>query len=92
MFYAEGAHINWCANGRGEIVLAMHCSSSSNVEWRSLPEQTHNKLVPRLDKIMLDFQALFDESADLEDYAHLPNSTLILCGDKSPAPSRRKEV
>lgn len=44
MFHAEGPHINWCANGRGEIVRATHFSSSSNVEWRSLSESLDDEI------------------------------------------------
>ncbi len=57
--------------------------------WAAMPEKTQCKLLPRLDKAVLDFEALFYEPADLAAYAGLPHSTLILCGDKSPAPSRR---
>lgn len=57
--------------------------------WAATPENTRGKLIHRLDKVALDFQALFDEPADLDDYARISHPTLILCGERSPAPSIR---
>ena len=47
------------------------------------------KLSQKLGKVALDFHALFDEPARLTDYAGLAMPTLLLCGDRSPAPGRR---
>jgi len=57
--------------------------------WARMPKNTRDELVQRLDKVALDFQALFDEPADLNDYAELSHPTLILCAERSPEPSRR---
>lgn len=57
--------------------------------WDAMPHKARMTLCQRLGKVMLDFRALFEEPADLEDYAALPLPTLILCGERSPGPSRR---
>lgn len=57
--------------------------------WDSMPMETRLALAQKLGKVVLDFRALFDEPVELWDYAALTMPTLILCGDRSPAPSRR---
>ncbi len=57
--------------------------------WAALAHEARIKLSQRLGKVALDFQALFEEPAHLADYAALTAPTLILCGERSPAPSRR---
>jgi pimeloyl-ACP methyl ester carboxylesterase len=57
--------------------------------WDAMPHKARMTLSQRLGKVMLDFRALFEEPADLEDYAALSLPTLILCGERSPGPSRR---
>jgi pimeloyl-ACP methyl ester carboxylesterase len=42
-----------------------------------------------LDKVILDFKALLNEPASLEDYATIACPTLILCGEWARRPSRR---
>lgn len=57
--------------------------------WSSVPADVRLKLSRRLGKVALDFRALFEEPASLDDYAALSFPTLIVCGERSPAPSRR---
>jgi pimeloyl-ACP methyl ester carboxylesterase len=57
--------------------------------WDGMPHKARMTLCQRLGKVMLDFRALFEEPADMDDYAALPLPTLILCGERSPGPSRR---
>lgn len=57
--------------------------------WDTMPLEARLKLSRRLAKVVLDFRALFTEPAGLEDYAALTCATLIVCGERSPGPSRR---
>jgi len=57
--------------------------------WESMPHAARAQLSRRLDKVVLDFRALIEEPAELDDYAVLDIPTLIVCGERSPAPSRR---
>ncbi|NIR28488.1 MAG: alpha/beta hydrolase [Gammaproteobacteria bacterium] len=57
--------------------------------WNAMAHDARIKLSQRLGKVALDFQALFEEPADLADYAALTPPTLIVCGQRSPGPSRR---
>ena len=62
---------------------------SGDDAWRSMPRETRIRLGQRAAKIVLDFRALFEEPADLDDYAALEMPALIVCGERSPGPSRR---
>lgn len=57
--------------------------------WQGMARDIRTRLCQRLPKVVLDFRALFDEPADLDDYAQLEMPTLLVCGDRSPGPSRR---
>jgi pimeloyl-ACP methyl ester carboxylesterase len=57
--------------------------------WDAMPVEARVKLSRRLAKVVLDFRALFAEPATLGDYGTLACPTLILCGERSPGPSRR---
>lgn len=57
--------------------------------WSTMSHEARVKMSQRLAKVVLDFRALFDEPATLEDYGTLAHRTLILCGEHSPGPSRR---
>jgi pimeloyl-ACP methyl ester carboxylesterase len=57
--------------------------------WSTMSHEARLKMSQRLAKVVLDFRALFDESATLEDYGTLAHRTLFLCGEHSPGPSRR---
>lgn len=61
---------------------------SGDGAWNAMPPDARLKLSRRLSKVVLDFRALFREPASLADYAALGCPTLILCGEKSPGPSR----
>jgi len=57
--------------------------------WDAMPLEARLKLSRRLAKVVLDFRALFAEPATLADYATLSCATLVVCGERSPGPSRR---
>ena len=57
--------------------------------WQGMPHGARMKLSQRLGKVVLDFRALIEEPAGLAAYAALTMPTLILCGERSPGPSRR---
>lgn len=57
--------------------------------WAAMPHKACMKMCQRLEKVVLDFRALFEEPAGLDDYAALPIPTLILCGQHSPGPSKK---
>jgi pimeloyl-ACP methyl ester carboxylesterase len=57
--------------------------------WEAMPFDARIKLSQRLAKVVLDFRALFEEPAGLDDYAALGLPTLLVCGENSPGPSRR---
>lgn len=57
--------------------------------WRGMPIEARLKISQRLPKVVLDFRALFAETASLDDYAALSFPVLLVCGGLSPGPSRR---
>jgi pimeloyl-ACP methyl ester carboxylesterase len=57
--------------------------------WNAMSREARMRLGKNLSKVVLDFHALFEEPARLEDYGTLSIPTLLLCGDRSPAPSCR---
>lgn len=57
--------------------------------WDAMPAEARLKLSQRLGKVVLDFKALFEEPASIDDYAAIPAPTLLVCGNRSPGPSRR---
>jgi pimeloyl-ACP methyl ester carboxylesterase len=57
--------------------------------WNAMSQKARMKFCKNLSKVVLDFHALFEEPARLKDYAALSIPTLLLCGDRSPAPSCR---
>ena len=57
--------------------------------WDEMHHKAKLKLCQSLAKVALDFHALFEEPVRLADYAGLTVPTLILCGERSPGPSRR---
>jgi len=57
--------------------------------WHGMSHGSRMKLGQCLAKVVLDFRALFEEPADLAAYAALTMPALVLCGERSPGPSRR---
>lgn len=57
--------------------------------WSRMDGEAQTSMSRKLGKVALDFHALTDEPACLEDYAALDHPTLILCGERALAPSRR---
>ena len=62
---------------------------SGDGAWAGMSERAHAAFAPRLAKVALDFQALFEEPAALGDFNGLNLPTVIVRGALSPAPSRR---
>lgn len=56
--------------------------------WRELKPSTQGDLTKRLGKVALDFAAIAAEETSLAAYGRLIMPSLILCGPKSPAPTR----
>lgn len=57
--------------------------------WETMAQDLRARLCQRLPKVVLDFRALFGEPATLDDYRRLDMPTLLVCGTRSPDPSRR---
>lgn len=57
--------------------------------WDAMPHKLQMTLSQTLGKVILDFAALLNEPALLEDYATITCPTLILCGERARRPSRR---
>lgn len=57
--------------------------------WDRTSERARAELSARLPKVALDFRALFHEETELAIYRQIGVPTLLLCGEVSPAPSRR---
>jgi pimeloyl-ACP methyl ester carboxylesterase len=57
--------------------------------WDAMPHKLQMTLCQTLDKVILDFRALFNEPTRPEDYATIACPTLILCGERARNPSRR---
>jgi pimeloyl-ACP methyl ester carboxylesterase len=57
--------------------------------WAAMPEPAQAKMAPRLAKVLLDFRALIHEPCGIEAYAAIALPTLLICGERTRAPSRR---
>ncbi|MDH3474385.1 MAG: alpha/beta hydrolase, partial [Rhodospirillales bacterium] len=80
------------AAARGAHAEAMECFVdywSGQGAWRSLGPAQRCAIAAAAPKVALDFQAVMLEESRALDYAALDVPTLILCGGRSPAPTRR---
>ena len=57
--------------------------------WSGLSERKQSALAKAAPKVALDFWAITSEPACLEDYRQVDLPTLLVCGDRSPLPTRR---
>ena len=57
--------------------------------WGALAEAKRAALLPRLEKVVLDFHAAFEDPARVQDFWPLFMPTLLLQGGRSPLPPRR---
>jgi len=57
--------------------------------WDAMPHKLQMTLSQTLHKVILDFGAVLNEPASLQDYATIACPTLILCGEWARRPSRR---
>jgi pimeloyl-ACP methyl ester carboxylesterase len=62
---------------------------SGESAWSAMSRDTRVTMSKRLGKVVLDFRALFEEPSTTADFRMLPFPVLMICGDLSPAPSRR---
>ncbi len=62
---------------------------SGESTWSAMRRDTRISMTKRLGKVILDFHALFEEPSTIADFRSLPFPVLLICGDRSPAPSRR---
>jgi len=57
--------------------------------WARIPAEVRRRLAPAAAKVALDFHAAMTEQTPLEAYARFDFPVLILCGERSPATTRR---
>jgi pimeloyl-ACP methyl ester carboxylesterase len=57
--------------------------------WAAMPQKLKMRLCQTLDKVILDFRALFNEPTELGDYANITCPGLVLCGEYARGPNRR---
>ncbi len=82
----------WSAVGCGDYQDGMQTFFdywNGDGAWMDMRKATRMAFSRRLAKVALDFRGLLDEPAQLLDHAKLTMPTLLVCGDRSPAPSRR---
>jgi pimeloyl-ACP methyl ester carboxylesterase len=56
--------------------------------WDALPKPQRASLAALINKVTLEFWATLNDPARLGDFKDVATRTLILCGDRSPLPSR----
>jgi pimeloyl-ACP methyl ester carboxylesterase len=57
--------------------------------WARMKDANRHVLAPRITKVAVDFAAVFREVTPLEAYRWLDLPSLIVWGERSPAPTRR---
>lgn len=57
--------------------------------WDALDEEAHRRLLAAVPKILLDLRVAFETRFDIDALAELAPPTLLLCGGRSPRPTRR---
>ncbi|MCG8546979.1 MAG: alpha/beta hydrolase [Alphaproteobacteria bacterium] len=57
--------------------------------WANIKEDTRRLLAPLITKVALDFAATFRETTTLDAYRWLDLPALVVCSERSPAPTRR---
>ena len=57
--------------------------------WAAMSHKLKMRLCQTLGKVVLDFRALFNEPAELGDYANITCPVLVLCGEYARGPNRR---
>ncbi len=62
---------------------------NGNGTWANMDEEKRSALAVRTRKVVLDFWSTIGEETPLAAYERLDVPTLILCGEKTPAPTRR---
>lgn len=72
-----------CLDGFGRFVDYWKPGS-----WEAMPAEKRAAFAPQLAKVALDFRALLDETAGLDDVARLAMPTLLLQGGCTRLPSR----
>jgi pimeloyl-ACP methyl ester carboxylesterase len=80
------------AVARGDNAEAMACFVdywNGQGAWRALSDVQRRAVAAGAPKVALDFQAVMLEESRALDYTALDLPTLILCGGRSPAPTRR---
>lgn len=60
---------------------------SGNGTFEKLSHRNKEMFIKYIDKVLLDFKALFNESLTLDDYAKINVSTCMIKGEKSPLSS-----
>jgi pimeloyl-ACP methyl ester carboxylesterase len=57
--------------------------------WQAIPEERRPAFAAKLAKVVLDFEAAFNEPATLRDFSAMRLPTLVLQGERSPWPAVR---
>src|SRR5262249_51211009 len=77
---------------RGDIAAAMrsfvHYWSGGTVAWESLAEEARDQLLAAVPGILLDQRIAFETPFSREALAALAVPTLLICGGRSPPPTR----
>jgi pimeloyl-ACP methyl ester carboxylesterase len=87
---AAGDLMNACAmgeRGRGMAIFVDYWNGAGT--WAAMPEGKRRALESRLDRVVLDFHATFEEPMRLRDCRPLGAPVLVVQGDVSPLPARR---
>jgi pimeloyl-ACP methyl ester carboxylesterase len=77
---------------RGDIAAAMRSFVrywSGASAWGSLPEEAHCQLLAAVPRILLDMRVAFETSFSREALTSLAVPTLLVCGGRSPSPTRQ---
>jgi pimeloyl-ACP methyl ester carboxylesterase len=77
---------------RGDIAAAMRSFvrywSGGAVAWESLAEEARDQLLAAVPRILLDQRVAFETSFSREALTSLAVPTLLICGGRSPSPTR----
>jgi pimeloyl-ACP methyl ester carboxylesterase len=77
-----------CGNYRGGMGCFVNYWNGRG-SWEGMKEEARRALAIRSRKVTLDFWSCTNEDTQLEAYASLPMSTMILWGEKTRAPTAR---
>jgi pimeloyl-ACP methyl ester carboxylesterase len=87
---AAGELVSACARGEREQGMAIFVDYWNGAgTWAAMPAAKKGALASRLDRVVLDFYATFEDPMRLRDCRPLGAPVLVMQGDASPLPARR---